>query len=138
MSEPVVGVSVLVHRDDEVLLVLRGRPPAQDEWAFPGGKVQPGERLVDAAAREVLEETGIRVTGLRRIDLAEIIDRDMAGSVRSHHVLIVFAGEAQTADIAAGDDAAEARWVLLLKAHRLPLTDDTARILAGLTGPAFR
>lgn len=90
----------------------------------------PGEPLATAARREVLEETGVAVGDLRRIDLAEIIDRDEHGALQHHYVVIVFAGTASTTQPLAGDDAAEARWVRVADAARLALAPDTARILA--------
>jgi 8-oxo-dGTP diphosphatase len=137
MSAPILAVSVLVRHGDLVLLVRRGRPPLENAWAFPGGKVRLGEPLAKAAAREVAEETGIDVSSLRQIDLAEIVDRDAEGIVRSHHVVIVFSGHAEVTAPRAGDDAADARWVDLRETHRLTLTPDTARILrAGLSRAA--
>ena len=127
MSAPILGVSVMIRSRDRVLLVRRGRPPLAGLWAFPGGKVRLGERLAAAAMREVREETGVAVDDLRQIDLTEIIDGDTG-----HFVLVVFAATlATTPTPVAGDDAAEARWVSLDAARRLPLTADTARILAG-------
>jgi 8-oxo-dGTP diphosphatase len=134
---PVLGVSVLVRRQDEVLLVRRGQFPFKDAWALPGGKVAAGERLVEAAVREVREETGITAVDLTQIDVAEVIGRSDNASVTSHHVIIVFAGRAaeETAPVASGD-AAEARWVPLAETPRLLLTSDTARILLKRNGPA--
>jgi 8-oxo-dGTP diphosphatase len=127
---PVLGVSVLVRRQDEVLLVRRGQFPFKDAWALPGGKVGVGERLVEAAVREVREETGITVADLTQIDVAEVIERGAHDSVTSHHVVIVFAGRlpAEAVPVASGD-AAEARWVSRADTKRLRLTPDTARIL---------
>ena len=61
MDRPVVGVGVLVEDGDRYLLVQRGKEPRKGRWAVPGGKVERGERLKEAAAREVLEETGLVV-----------------------------------------------------------------------------
>jgi ADP-ribose pyrophosphatase YjhB (NUDIX family) len=132
MPAPVLAVSVLVRHRGRVLLVRRGRPPFKNVWALPGGKLLPGETLTDAAAREVREETGVTVGGLERMDLAEIIDRDARGRLRSHHVVIVFAGRAQPTAPVAADDAREALWVDVAEAAGLPLTPDTARVLTGL------
>ena len=134
MPLPILAVSVLATRENRVLLVRRARPPLENAWALPGGKVLPGERLAMAAAREAMEETGIAVRVGRQIDLAEIILRDDAGGLTSHHVVVVFAGEADEGEPVAGDDAAEARFVPVDEALRLPLAPDTARLLAGLAG----
>jgi ADP-ribose pyrophosphatase YjhB (NUDIX family) len=128
-EHPLVGVSVAISEGDRILLVRRGRPPFDGVWAFPGGRVELGERLVDAARREVREETGVEVEIGERIDIAEIVRRDESGKVEGHFVLVVFAGRVRSGDIVAGDDAAEARWVERDDLAGLQLTPDTARIL---------
>ena len=136
---PLLGVSTFVRRDESVLLVRRGKPPLRDTWAFPGGLVEFGELLADAAAREVLEETGLTVAIGEAIDHAEIILRDEFGAAERHYVLIVFAGTWQAGEPVAGDDAAEARWVAASHLPRFPKTPDTERIInrfleSGLAG----
>ena len=126
---PVLAVSVLVRRDDRILLVRRTQPPFADSWAFPGGKVLAGEALAVAATRETREETGVAIRDLRQLDVVEIIDRDSDGLVSSHHVLVVFAATADEVAAAAGDDAAEARWVAVEELAGLALTPDTRRLL---------
>ncbi len=127
---PILGVSVAVRHDDAVLLVKRGRPPYAGLWAFPGGRVEVGERLSEAGAREVREEAGIEVEIEAPIDMAEIIRRDEVDRVEAHYVLVVLAARYLSGTIRAGDDAAEARWVLGGERDSLNLTEDTARILA--------
>jgi ADP-ribose pyrophosphatase YjhB (NUDIX family) len=126
---PVLAVSVLVRRDDRVLLVRRAQPPFADSWAFPGGKVVAGEALAVAATRETREETGVAIRDLRQLDVVEIIERDSDGMVRSHYVLVVFAAIADGVAAAGGDDAAEARWVAAEELAGLALTPDTRRLL---------
>src|SRR5437868_11510336 len=75
------AVSVAVVRGTTVLLVKRARPPSQGVYAFPGGKVEPGETLVQAAVRELLEETG-----LRAIDYRPLRDIHIDGSGENHPV----------------------------------------------------
>ena len=128
-QRPLLGVSVLVRRDGKVLLVRRGRPPAAGLWSLPGGKVEFGERLEVAAIREISEETGIAIDRLERIDMAEIITRDVAGAVDWHAVLVVFAGRYVAGEVQAGDDAAEARWVTGAGLAELELTEDTRRVI---------
>ena len=133
---PILGVSTLVRRGDSVLLVRRGKPPLSDIWAFPGGGVEFGESLAAAAAREVIEETGITVRIDGPIDHAEIVLRNDAGDVERHYVLIVFAGAWLTGEPVAGDDAAEALWVDAADLARFQKTPDTDRILARIIGYA--
>src|SRR6476646_8960366 len=106
-DRPHLGVSVAVWRGGEVLLVKRGRAPFAGLWSFPGGGVELGERLEEAARREVREETGIDVAIVRQIDQAEIIARDENGRIERHYVLIVFAARLVGGELDAGDDAAE-------------------------------
>jgi len=124
---PIVAVSVVARDGDRVLLVRRDSPPFAGAWALPGGKVRAGERLAEAAARELLEETGIAVDGLEQIDVAEITD---AGDTGAHYVIVVFAGAPLPSRLVAGDDAAEARWAAPSDLDGLTLTADTARILS--------
>ncbi len=113
------------------MLVRRAKPPRPGVWALPGGKVEAGERLEDAAAREVREETGLVVGSLRQIDLAEIIEHDDAGAVIGHYVIVVFDGRVLSGILKAGDDAAEAMWASVTDRAAMTLTDDTVRVLAG-------
>ncbi|WP_421724467.1 NUDIX hydrolase [Bauldia sp.] len=129
-SGPVLGVSVCIIEDGRVLLVRRAKPPLRHQWAFPGGEVRFGELLVDAAAREVREETGLTVVIDRQIDRAEIRLDDEDTGVGKHFVIIVFAGRATAGDLRAGDDAADARWFTPGDLADLTVTADTARILA--------
>jgi acetyl-CoA carboxylase carboxyl transferase subunit beta len=116
VSDPRVGVGVAVVDDGRLLLVQRGREPGRGLWAVPGGKVEPGERLVDAARREVLEETGLHVEVGDVVWVGEHIEAD------HHLVLIDFAGRLVGGDLEAADDADDARWVPLAEAGELPLT----------------
>jgi ADP-ribose pyrophosphatase YjhB (NUDIX family) len=102
-QRPIVGVSVLVRREGKVLLVRRRKEPLAGSWSLPGGKVEFGERLEAAAIREIREETGIEIDRLKRIDMAEIIVRNGAGTVASHAVLTVFAGRYTGGTVTAGD-----------------------------------
>jgi mutator protein MutT len=133
-ERPFLAVSVAVRRGDEVLLARRARPPLMSLWSFPGGLVETGERLEEAAAREVREETGLEVEILAPIDRAEVIRRDGEGKVERHYVIIVFAGRYVSGEPQAGDDADAVSWVRPSELDGYALTPDTARILK--RGPA--
>lgn len=116
-ARPTPAVGVVVLRDDEILLVQRGRGPSTGKWAVPGGKVEWGEPLRTAARREVREETGLTVRIGKVIWVGEVIDDE------HHYVLIDFLGEVTGGDLAAADDAMAAAWVDVNQARRWDLTD---------------
>jgi 8-oxo-dGTP diphosphatase len=128
-ARPVVGVGTVVWHGERVLLVQRGRPPRQGQWSLPGGAQQLGESLADAARREVLEETGVTVDLGDVIATVDSIERDADGRVRYHYTLVDFAAEAQTAVLAPGDDAADARWFEPHQIEGLGLWSETLRII---------
>ena len=75
-DRPYVGVGVIDFRDKDVLLVKRNKDPNKGFWSIPGGKQILGETLVEAAQRELVEETGVRVDSLLLVDVADAIISD--------------------------------------------------------------
>jgi len=128
-SRPVLGASALVRNGDRVLLIQRGRAPDAGLWSLPGGRVEAGERLEDAAIREILEETGVAIDGLQQIDMVEIIRHDAAGTLTAHFVLVVFAGRYVSGTPRAGDDAAAAAWFRGDEMGRLDMTEHTRLLM---------
>jgi len=108
---PRVGVSVLCHRDGHVLLIKRGKNPFKDHWSLPGGLVELGETLAEAAARELREETGVEALIGEPVESFDSIQRDDTGKVLTHFVLTVFCGTFLSGEAVAGDDAVETEWV---------------------------
>lgn len=110
-SAPVAAVGGVVIEGDAVLLVQRAFPPRQGEWSLPGGRLELGESLTAAVAREVREETGLEVEVGPVVEVFDRVHRDAAGRIRFHFVIVDFLCRAVGGALAPGDDAADARWV---------------------------
>lgn len=125
MAMPVPAVGVVCFRGEDVLLIRRGRPPRQGEWSLPGGRIEPGERAVEAALRELREETGVeaRLEGL--IDVVDGVFPERG----LHYVLIDYLAIWTDGEPVAGDDAAEAVFVPFAEALARVAWDETRRIL---------
>ncbi|MDQ3107337.1 MAG: NUDIX domain-containing protein, partial [Actinomycetota bacterium] len=121
---PEVCVGAVVVDEDDLLLIRRGRGPAQGEWSVPGGRVLPGELLAEAVVRELLEETGLEGICEELIGWAERIDDDHHFVILDFRVTLL-----ERARPTAGDDAAEAAWVPLVDVAELNLVEGLAEFL---------
>ena len=128
---PKVAVGAVVFKNECVLMVRRGQPPSEDLWAIPGGSVELGETLQEAAEREILEETGIHIRAGEPVFTFDAIDRDRAGKIRFHYVIVDLTADYVTGDPKAGDDAAEARWVSAKEINELRVSAPTLKLLKG-------
>ena len=126
-----VDIVVVAKLDErrEVLLVRRKKPPFEGCWALPGGFVEPNEPLEAAAQRELREETGIGLPGLRQLHTFGDPGRDPRGwTISVAFLALPDRGELESWQLRAGSDAGEAGWFEL---DRLPeLAFDHAAILA--------
>lgn len=132
VPSPIRAVSVAVWQEGRFLLVRRARPPAQGLYAFPGGRVEIGETAVEAAIREVFEETGLLVE-----DPVLFSDILLAGPEATFE-LSVFLSRAASGMLRAGDDAAEAAWYELAEMEALPITESTLDIARQVAEPGGR
>ena len=128
-STPRVAVGAVVFRADRILLVRRGQPPSEDLWAIPGGSVEIGETLQEAAEREILEETGITIRAGKPVYTFDSIQRDGDGKIRFHYVIVDLDADYISGDPIAGDDAIEARWVTEHEINDLRVSAPTLKLL---------
>lgn len=122
---PVPAVGVVCLRGDEVLLIRRGRPPRLGEWSLPGGRIEPGEGVREAALRELREETGVEA---ELIGLIDVVDGVFPEAGR-HYVLIDYAARWVGGEPVAGDDAAEAAFHPLSTVDALVAWSETVRVI---------
>jgi 8-oxo-dGTP diphosphatase len=85
---PQLAVSASIFRDGKVLLIQRAHPPAKGSWSVPGGRVEFGEPLHVALAREVMEETGLEIEILDMAGWREVLPATSGGK---HFVVMSFA-----------------------------------------------
>ena len=109
-DSPLVGVGAIIIEDGRVLLVKRGHPPLAGEWSIPGGVLEVGETLREAAIREAREETCLTVEPADLLGVYDRVLRDDDGRTLYHYVLIDFLCRRVDGEARAADDADEVRW----------------------------
>ena len=110
----------------EILLIKRSKPPQYGRWMVPGGRLEWGETLEEAAIREIREETGIDI----EIDgFLEIIEAIIPGDGGFHYVIMDYSARAVSGSLAAGSDALEAVWFSPDSLESLDLTPDLVRVI---------
>jgi 8-oxo-dGTP diphosphatase len=128
-DRPWVGVGVVVWQGERVLLIRRGRAPRLGQWGLPGGAQTVGETLFEAAAREVMEETGLEVVPQAVVTALDSISRDDSGAIQYHYTLVEVVAECSSGEPQAADDAMDARWVSIDQARYLVEWEETLRVI---------
>jgi ADP-ribose pyrophosphatase YjhB (NUDIX family) len=126
---PLVGVGAIIIQDSRVLLVKRAHPPLQAQWSIPGGVLEVGELVREAAIREAREETGLIVEPEDLLGVYDRILRNVEQRVQYHYVLIDFLCRRVAGDLAAASDAAEVRWFRPEELPPLNLAEDTQDVI---------
>ena len=128
-ARPLLAVSVACFRDGRVLLATRTRPPALGALTLPGGLVEPGERLVEAALRELQEEVEVEAEIAGFNGHAERIERDNDGRVKHHYVIASFVARWLSGEARPGPEAGEIVWADPRTLDDLPLTEGLRTLL---------
>jgi ADP-ribose pyrophosphatase YjhB (NUDIX family) len=126
---PLVGVGAIIIEDSRVVLVKRLHPPLQAEWSIPGGVLEVGEMVRDAAIREAREETGLTIEPGELLGVFDRILLNPEQRVQYHYVLIDFLCRRVAGDLAAASDAAEVRWFTQEELRSLNLAHDTLEVI---------
>jgi ADP-ribose pyrophosphatase YjhB (NUDIX family) len=126
---PLVGVGAIIIEEGRVVLVKRAHPPLQAEWSIPGGVLEVGELVREAAIREAREETGLTVEPRELLGVYDRILRDPQQRVQYHYVLIDFLCRRVAGDLAAASDAAEVGWFTPDRLPALNLAEDTLDVI---------
>jgi ADP-ribose pyrophosphatase len=127
---PRAAVGAVVFLDGKVLLVRRGRHPAKGLWAIPGGRIKLGETLQEAAEREILEETGVRIKAGDPVFVFDVVSRDDKGRIKYHYVIVDLDAELLGGSLCPGDDALEARWISPDDLKKIEVNERTRQLLS--------
>ncbi|HXW99656.1 MAG TPA: NUDIX hydrolase [Candidatus Acidoferrales bacterium] len=133
-TQPLIGVGAIIvepgrTKDARVLLVKRAHPPIQGQWSIPGGALEVGELVRDAAIREAREETGLIVEPGELLGVYDRVLRHTDGRVQYHYVLVDFLCRVVGGKLHAAGDAAEARWFTRKELPALKLAEDTQEVI---------
>jgi 8-oxo-dGTP diphosphatase len=130
-DRPFLAASVCVVRDGRVLLAARARPPLEGVFTLPGGVVEPGETLAEAALRELGEEVGVEAEIVGFVGPVEVIERDDDGRTRHHFVICAHAARWISGEGTIGDEALDVRWLRPEELGSVRTTAGLPRIVAG-------
>jgi ADP-ribose pyrophosphatase YjhB (NUDIX family) len=135
-DRPIVGVGGVVVQNGRVVLVRRAKAPRMGEWSIPGGMLELGETLRDGVAREIEEETGLRVKSEEVLDVFDSIVTDSGGKTQYHYVLVDYLCSVTGGELRAASDVSEARWATLEEALSLVKREITVEVIRKGLGTA--
>lgn len=134
-TRPFLAVSAAVIRDGRVLIVRRGGSFGKGIYTLPGGVVESGETLTDAAIREVQEETQVRIEPIALAGYREMIACDDYGKTARHFVILCFAARWVAGEpVPDPNEIAEAAWRLPQELDGLKTTEGLRDIIAEAMG----
>lgn len=129
MDKPLVGVGCLVIDGSRVLLIRRAYPPGAGKWSIPGGHVELGEDIIEAAARELKEETGLEAHPQGVVNIDTLIVAGSKEGTKTHYVLIDVLFTNPKGQLKASSDALEAGFYAIDEALKMQLTPSVRGLL---------
>lgn len=132
IRSPLLGALAIVVHDEHVLLAQRGKQPDAGLWGFPGGHVEWGETAMEAAARELYEETGVIAEPQRYLTNIDIVRFGADGIAEVHYLLAAVSCRYVGGTPVAADDVSDARWVAFadVAGNRLQMSERVPDLLA--------
>ena len=110
-------------------MAQRGGTPLKGYWSLPGGLLETGETLEEGIAREVLEETGLRIEVVDFYGIFQRIMRDSKGRAEYHYLLIDYVCKVVGGTLRAGDDVARVEWVPRRRLKEYLMTEGTLSVI---------
>lgn len=133
-AAPIVAVGVIIREGDRIVLIRRDKEPSWGCWTFPGGAVELGESLHDAARREAWEETGLEVALGEVATVLDHVVRDERGGVRYHYVIVDYFAGPTGGSLQPAGDVSDARWFRLADLDGLKMTEKAEQLARELLG----
>jgi ADP-ribose pyrophosphatase YjhB (NUDIX family) len=124
----------VIQDGSRIVLVQRDKEPSKGLWTFPGGAVELGESLHDAARREAHEETNLQVELGPVATVLDHVVRDKDGQVRYHYVIVDYMARPIGGVLQAGTDVRDARWFRLADLDTLDMTEKAGQLARELLG----
>jgi len=128
-TRPLVGAGAVIRRGRKVLLVRRKFPPNQGRWSIPGGLVELGESVAEAAAREIREETGLSVEIEALLDVQTDLHRDREGIIEYHYILVDYLAKVLGGRVRLNSESSDYGWFTDSETRRLKVTRGTEAVL---------
>jgi ADP-ribose pyrophosphatase len=108
---PIPSVHAITFREGKVLLARRAHPPSEGRWSVPGGMIELGETIQNAAQRELHEECGVEIETDEVVNVADNIVLNESGRIRFHYVVIYLLAHHVSGEAHPNSDVSEVRWV---------------------------
>jgi len=128
-DRPIVGVGAVIVENGRALVVRRATEPLKGEWSIPGGVVELGETLRQAAVREAKEETGLEVEAGEVLEVIDRIMPDPQQKIQYHYVLVDFLCRRISGEARSGADASELRWITPEELEGFPIAGSAAAVI---------